>query len=214
MKGKLKSLVVPGMYALSLLFFMLSFYFVQKFLSNTVLKDNDLPEDVLYVDDEIIDENNYMPVVDVVESIVRPYISGDVAISKNYYDYKGEESNQQQSIIYYENTYIQNSGVDYSSNTVFEVVSILGGTVIDVKSDNIMGTIVEIRHTNELISVYQCLGEVMVKVDDVVVQGQVIGKSGKSNLNLGSDNNLHFELYYMGEVVNPEEYYNKSLNDL
>ena len=77
-----------------------------------------------------------------------------------------------------------------------------------------MGKIVEIRHTNELISVYQCLGDVNVKVDDNVVQGQVIGKSGKSNLNVKSDNNLHFELYYMGEIVNPLEYYDKSLTDL
>ena len=120
----------------------------------------------------------------------------------------------QNSIIYYENTYMQNSGIDYSSDKSFDVVSILEGTVIDVKNDNVMGTIVEIRHTNELISVYQSLSEVNVKIDDKVVQGQIIGKSGESNLNLGVDNNLHFELYYMGEIVNPEEYYDKSLTDL
>ena len=90
----------------------------------------------------------------------------------------------------------------------------LDGTVIDVKSDNIVGSIVEIRHTNNLISLYQSLGEVNVKVDDKVVQGQIIGKSGKTNLNTKVDNNLHFELYYNGEIVNPNDYFDKNIKDL
>lgn len=214
MKERLKSLVVPSMYALSLLFFVFSMYFVQKLLSNSLFKEKDVIEETEYVDSEIIENNEYLPVVGVEETIIKPFTSSDVKVSKSYYDYMGEASNQQNSIIYYENTYMQNSGIDYSSDKSFDVVSILEGTVIDVKNDNVMGTIVEIRHTNELISVYQSLSEVNVKIDDKVVQGQIIGKSGKSNLNLGIDNNLHFELYYMGEIVNPEEYYDKSLTDL
>ena len=214
MKERLKSLVVPSMYALSLLFFVFSMYFVQKLLSNSLFKEKDVIEETEYVDSEIIENNEYLPVGGVEETIIKPFTSSDVKVSKSYYDYMGEASNQQNSIIYYENTYMQNSGIDYSSDKSFDVVSILEGTVIDVKNDNVMGTIVEIRHTNELISVYQSLSEVNVKIDDKVVQGQIIGKSGKSNLNLGIDNNLHFELYYMGEIVNPEEYYDKSLTDL
>ena len=135
-------------------------------------------------------------------------------ILTGFYDYQDEAASQQESIIYYENIYMQNSGIDYSSNSIFDVISILGGTVIDVKNDNVLGTIVEIRHTNELISIYQSLGETTVKVDDEVVQGQVIGKSGKSNLNVDVPNCLHFELYYMGKIVNPEDYYDKNLTDL
>lgn len=215
MKERLKSLVVPSMYAVSLLFFVFSMYFVQKMLSSALLKEKNIfNEETEYVDNEIIENNEYLPVVGVIETIIKPFTSSSVYISKSYYDYMGDASNQQNSIIYYENTYMQNSGIDYSSDNAFDVVSILEGTVIDVKKDNIMGTIVEIRHTNELISVYQSLGEVNVKIDDKVVQGQIIGKSGKSNLNLHKDNNLHFELYYMGEIVNPEDYYDKSLTDL
>ena len=109
---------------------------------------------------------------------------------------------------------MQNSGIDYYSDNSFDVISILDGTVIDVKSDNIVGSIVEIRHTNNLISLYQSLGEVNVKVDDKVVQGQIIGKSGKTNLNTKVDNNLHFELYYNGEIVNPNDYFDKNIKDL
>ena len=215
MKGKLKSLVVPSIYALSLVLFVVSMYFAQELLSDTLLKDRKLiNEETEYVDGEIIENNEYLPVVGVEETIIKPFTSTDVKVSKSFYDYTAEADSQQNSIIYYENTYMQNSGIDYSSDKPFDVVSILEGTVIDVKSDNVLGTIVEIRHTNELISVYQSLSEITVKVDDKVVQGQIIGKSGKSNLNVDISNNLHFELYYMGQIVNPESYYDKSLTDL
>lgn len=215
MKGKIKTFFVPSIYVLSLVLFVFSMYFVQKILSNVLLKSNELiDEETEYVDGEIIENNEYLPVVGTKETIIKPFVSNDVKINKNYYDYMGESDSQQNSIIYYENTYMQNSGIDYFSDNQFDVVSILDGTVIDVKKDNVLGTIVEIRHTNELISVYQSLGEVTVKIDDKVVQGQIIGKSGKSNLNVNIENNLHFELYYMGEIVNPENYYDKSLTDL
>lgn len=215
MKGKLKSFVVPSIYALSLILFVFSMYFIQEILSNTLLKDDNLVDkETEYVDNEIIEHNEYLPVVGTEETIIKPFVGNDVKISKNYYDYQDEADNQQNSIIYYENTYMQNSGIDYSSDNPFDVVSILEGTVIDVKTDNVLGTVVEIRHTNELISVYQSLSEITVKVDDKVVQGQVIGKSGKSNLNVDIENGLHFELYYMGQIVNPENYYDKTLTDL
>ena len=65
-----------------------------------------------------------------------------------------------------------------------------------------------------MISVYQSLSDVIVKKDDLVIQGQIIAKSGTSNINKELENHLHFELYYKGKIVNPEEYYNKSVDEL
>ena len=109
---------------------------------------------------------------------------------------------------------MQNSGDDYVSENVFDVVSILDGTVTMVKDDNILGKTVEIKHSNDLISVYQSLSEVSVKEGDEIILGQVIGKSGYSDINKDLGNHLHFELYYKGTIVNPEEYYNKDINEL
>ena len=87
------------------------------------------------------------------------------------------------------------------------------GKVISVEDNDMMGTTVQIKHDNNLISVYQSLSNVKVKVDDTVIQGQVIAQSGESNINKDLGNHLHFELYYKGEIVNPEEFYNKSVEE-
>ena len=141
-------------------------------------------------------------------------LNNDVKLSKSFYDYKADSKSQENSIILFEDTYMQNSGVDYSLEEVFDVISILDGIVISVKEDNLLGTTVEVRHSNDLISVYQSLSEVIVKEGDELIQGQIIAKSGISNINKDLGNHLHFELYYKGTIVNPEEYYNKDINEL
>ena len=97
---------------------------------------------------------------------------------------------------------------------VFDVITILDGTVISVSENDILGTTVEIRHSNNLISLYQGLSDVLVEENMVLVQGQIIAKSGTSNINKELGNHLHFELYHNGKIVNPEKYYNRSIDEL
>ena len=109
---------------------------------------------------------------------------------------------------------MQNSGIDYTNSEEFDVVSILDGTVISVDEDEMLGKYVEIRHSNDLISTYQSLGNINVKVDDQVTRGQVIATSGKNNLYKDVENGLHFELSYKGSYVNPNDYFMKKVQDL
>ena len=212
MQQKLKKIAIPTIYVLSVVAFGLSIYFIQLIVSNVVLQD---PEPNLkYVDKEILEESYSIPVIGNETTIIRPYLDTDISIAKNYYDYQSDVTNQENAIIYYENTYMQNSGVDYRKEGTFDVVAVLDGTVINVKEDNILGNIVEIRHNNEIISVYQSLSDITVKIDDTVLQGQIIGKSGVNNINKQLKEHLHFELYYKGMVVNPENYFGKKLQEL
>ena len=137
----------------------------------------------------------------------------NVTINKTFYDHTKTQEEQENAIIFYENTYMQNSGVDYKSTESFEVVSILDGTVVEVTENEILGTTIKIRHQNDLISTYQSLSEVNVTIDTYVVRGQIIAMSGTSKL-FSSDSNLHFELTYQGKNINPEQYYNKSTDEL
>lgn len=210
-KRKLKNFVVPTIYSIAIVISIFSMYLVKNiFTKNMDTKQNN----VQYVDNEITGVDTVIPVISTSTSIIKPYTNNEVKIVNNFYNYQGDAESQQKSILYYENTYMQNSGVDYAMDSEFDVISILDGTVIKVEENDILGVIVEIRHTNDLISVYQSLKDISVKVDDKVVQGQIIAKSGTSNINTSLTNHLHFELYHKGMVVNPEDYYNKLLGDL
>lgn len=211
-KRKLKPFVIPSLYTLAIILFIFSIYFFQNTIKGVFLSNDDVNTE--YVDDDIVEDEQYIPVVNTKIEIIKPFINDKVTIAKSYYDYKAEADSQKNSIIYYENIYMQNSGVDYKLEEVFDVVSVLDGKVISVEDNDMMGTTVQIKHDNNLISVYQSLSNVKVKVDDTIIQGQVIAQSGESNINKEIGNHLHFELYHNGNIVNPEEYYNKSIEEL
>lgn len=149
-----------------------------------------------------------------VSKIEKPFVNTNVAISKSFYDMTDEASKQQNSLVYYENTYLQNSGVLYSSQDAFEVLSSFDGTVTNVATDDILGNYVEITHNPNLKTVYYSLSDVQVKKDDVVISGDVIGKSGDNKLNGETENCLLFEVYHNGIAIDPEDFYNMNIEDL
>lgn len=159
-------------------------------------------------------DTNITPTVSVSKTIIRPYTSTDVSATIPYYNIDGTNDEQAAALIYYEGIYMQNTGVLYTSNNAFDVVSILDGTVKNIKEDSLMGNIVEIEHTNNLTTVYQSLGEVKVKVGDTVKQGDIIATSGQNKIATDTSNALHFEVFYKGEVFNPEEFYLLDYNEV
>lgn len=160
------------------------------------------------------DDTNVTPTINETKAIIRPYTSKEVSATIPYYNIDGTNDEQAAALIYYEGIYMQNTGVLYTSNNQFDVVSILDGTVKNVKEDSLMGNIVEIEHTNNLTTVYQSLGEVKVNVGDKVNQGDVIATSGQNKITTDTSNALHFEVFYKGEVFNPEEFYLLDYNEV
>ncbi len=154
-----------------------------------------------------------VPVINETRKMINPYTDTSVTISKSYYDYKGEATEQEKSITVYENTYIQNTGIDYVSTNTFDVISVLDGTVVTVKEDELLGKVIEVKHDNGLITSYQSLSEITVQKNDKIKQGQVIGKSGTNKLDKEIGNHLHFEIYENGSSVNPLNYLNKEVDN-
>ena len=214
-KRKLKPFVVPVIYVLSLTMLLTSVYFIEKAIGGTIFKTEDV-EDKKDTQEVVEHEpnTNDMPVVNTEPQIIRPYVNDNVKVVKNYYDYKADNATQENSILYYGDTYMQNSGIDYSADGAFEVVSVLDGTILEISDDEIMGKTIKIQHSNDLVSVYQSMGDVNFKVNDTVGQGAIIGKSGENNISKDLGNHLHFELYYKGAVVNPDEYFGKLISEL
>ncbi|MBR3116546.1 MAG: M23 family metallopeptidase [Bacilli bacterium] len=170
--------------------------------------DNKVDNNYTYVNDSIID--NSLPVMSEEDVVIRPYRTDKIDIYKKFYD----ENNKEEGIVYYNGTYIQNSGIIYNSTDEFDVVSILDGDVIDVKIDEILGNVIEIKHSNGLISSYSGLKSMNVSKGDKVLQGTIIGKSGEITLDVNLKNALLFEIIKDGKYENPDNYFDKKVKEL
>lgn len=210
MKKKIKLFVVPAIYIGVVSLFIGGIFLAERLFNNNHFIDNEVIE---YVDKEIVTDREYIPVVAEVPTIIKPYNSDNVSINKTFYNQNGTKEEQEKSLILYENTYIQNTGVSYTSKDQFDIISVMDGTVIDVLENPILGKTIKIRHNDDTISTYQSLGEIVVKKDDVIVRGQFIGRSGTCKL-YNENHNLHFELSHNGIVIDPESSYNKTLDEL
>ncbi len=206
---RLKKFVLPTVYVMVIGVLFISISFLGNILQSKVEYDN-MAVSAL--------KDNVTPVGktdNVVESrIERPYVSSNVSISKSFYDMTDDEAKQQNSLVYYENTYLQNSGVLYSSTSAFDVICAIDGKVTNVSKDEILGNFVEITHNPNLKTIYYSLSEVQVKKDDTVMSGDVLGKSGDNSLNGETENCLLFEVYHNGTAIDPEDFYNMSIEDL
>lgn len=208
MKRQLKKSVVYSLYIISFVLVLTGVGFL------TFSSKNKSDDDYKYVSKGILDFEEQVPVVNTEIKIVRPYTDADVKIVKNFYDYKSESEEQEKSLIYYEGTYMQSSGIAYSKGDSFDVVAIYDGKVKEIKEDAMLGNVVTIEHENGINSIYQSISDIKVKEGDNVSIGQLIGKSSTSNISSDLGNHLYFELVINGACVNPENYYDKTINEL
>ena len=211
-KRKLKGFVLPTVYILVIGVLFISISFLGNTLQSQINYDEDLSVNALQ-------EEDATPVIkneeEVKESkIVKPFTSEKVSVSKSYYSKEDDEKTQQNSLVYYEQTYLQNSGILYSADETFDIINVYDGTVTNVSKDDILGNVVEITHNPNLKTVYYSLGEIAVAKDDVITGGTIIGKSGDNLLDDEKDNCLLFEVYYNGNAIDPEEFYSMDITKL
>ena len=212
-KLKLKPFVLPSIYLILVVSLLLGALYSYNSFSNNDGKDVVEEED--YVTDVDVDHSeDETPVVSANKTILKPINDENIKIAKYFYEKDDKEEKQNEFIVYYGNTYMQNSGIDYINDKSFDIIAILDGTVSSIKDDELLGKTLEIKHDDKIISIYQGLGEISVKEGDTVTVGQVVAKSGDSTLKDVSGQHLHFELIYNGSFVNPEKYFNKNVNDL
>lgn len=85
------------------------------------------------------------------------------------------------------------------------VKATLDGTVIFASWTPETGHVIGLQHANELISIYKHNAVLLKKVGTFVSAGDAIAIVGNSG-ELTSGPHLHFELWYKGSAVNPEDY--------
>lgn len=207
---KTKSFIVPTIYLLLIFSVSIGLYFTKEAYTTYTDKDNN--EEINYVSGVIFSRT--IPIINIDDVLMGPYDNQEVTIGRYFYNADDALEQQQKSLVFYNDTYMPNTGIDYVLSKEFDVLSIYDGTVIDVKEDELLGKTVEIRHNNEIISVYQGLGNIEVKKGDIVVSGFKIGTSGTSKLNAALGNHVHLEIYKNGEVLDPLKCFGKKLGDI
>ncbi len=208
-KRKLKPWVIPTIYAL-----VVAVVFTCLYILGNTINDGFQSPSKNNVKDVLIEED--IPVNKEIEStkILKPYNGENVTIANKFYEKDADEKTQQNSLIYYENIYMQNTGILYNSDKQFNVIAVLDGTVKNIKEDKILGNVIEIEHGTNLTAFYQSVDNIKVKVGDQVKQGDLIATSGANNIENTKDNCLHFQVYNQGQLLNPETFYTMNLNEL
>ena len=96
-------------------------------------------------------------------------------------------------------------GVDIVTKTNEPVKCIADGTVIFSDWTQNWGYVLMIQHNGNLISVYKHNADLYKKLGTFVNAGEIISIVGNSG-EMTSGPHLHFELWYNGNAVNPEEF--------
>jgi stage II sporulation protein Q len=151
-------------------------------------------------------ENFSMPVVDV----------NSIEIQKHFYDDKASAEEQEAALVFYNNTYTGNTGIDIVSKNgeSFDVVASLGGTVTKAMKDPLLGFVVELDHGNGITTMYSALENVKVEEGATVSQGELLATAGRSLYNSEAGIHAHFEIRKNGDAINPLDLLEKPLTSL
>ena len=214
-KRKLKGYVLPAIYFVVLGVMVVSI----TFLSQSLLEKQKMNDEDYNYSKSVFEESENNPTNTEVDTtteikIVRPYTSDKVTVTKEFYNKDENVENQEKALIFYENTYMPNTGILYGSDEKFDVIAILNGTVKEIKEDEILGQMITIECDNKITAVYYTLGEIKVNEGDQITQNQVIATSGTSNIDSSKAESLLFETYIDGVLTNPNNLFDKSISEI
>lgn len=119
-------------------------------------------------------------------------------------DYSGSELQYNDTLRQWE----IHKAIDFQAGDDLNVYAVADGTVSNVYTNYLEGTVIEISHSDGIVSIYKSLNsEVSVAVGDNVSAGQIIGQVADSmaqESNTGT--HLHFEMTVNGVKVDPNDY--------
>ncbi|WP_100405700.1 M23 family metallopeptidase [Bacillus solitudinis] len=158
-----------------------------------------------------------VPVTATNEVLKMPVVNEEeVEIVGYFYDVNAESEEQERALVYYNNMYYQNKGIDLASleGASFEVAAALSGTVIKVEQDSLLGNVIEINHDNGIITHYHSLETIEVEKGQTVKQGELLGEAGRNLYNKEAGVHLHFELRFEDTPVNPNDVFQQPIDSI
>lgn len=103
------------------------------------------------------------------------------------------------------NAQTEHYGIDVVAKKDEPVKSIADGTVVLASWTQSEGNVIAVQHRENLISIYKHNSTLTKEVGDFITAGEIVAIIGNTG-ELTSGPHLHFELWYNGSAVNPEEF--------
>ena len=100
---------------------------------------------------------------------------------------------------------IHHFGVDIAAASKESVLATLDGTVMYAGYDPNQGNVIQLQHKNGFVSVYKHNELLLKEPGEQVVAGEAIALVGNTG-KLSTGPHLHFELWYNGKPVNPQDF--------
>lgn len=170
--------------------------------------------------------DNYDYSISAIRDTVKPVVGEDtnessailspvlenVMLDVHFYSNNDDAAMQQESLIYYQNTYLPNTGVLYTNNEVFDITSVFSGTIEEISNDEFFGSYIVIKHNDNLKTYYYGLDNIEVKVGNEVTTGTVLGTSRVNDI-LDGKYSLLLEVYHNGKLIDPEDFIGTKITD-
>lgn len=207
-----KRWILPAVYLGAAAIVLSAFFFMQGGEQAIPPENNNSQEEGI-----VFEGADAVPVTSANETFKMPVVDeNEVEVIGYFYDYDASPEEQQAALVYYNNTYYQNKGIDIASKDgeSFEVTAALSGTVVKAEEDSLLGYVVQINHDNGVVTHYQSLGNISVEVGATVKQGDVIGSAGRNLYNSEAGVHVHFAIRHNGEAVNPLNFINQTIETL
>lgn len=211
-KRKLKKYVLPTIYLMILGIMTFSI----TVLSKNLLEKKEEKDNHYNYTMSVFNESEDKPSEENENTIkvTKPFTSEKVTVAREFYNKDDEAENQSKALIFYENTYMPNTGILYESDEEFDCIAIMNGKIKDIKQDEILGNVITVENTTKMTTIYYTHGETKVNVGDTVKMGDIIAKSGETKLQTEKPQTLLFEVYMDGILVNPNTIFEKDINEL
>ena len=124
-------------------------------------------------------------------------IRGNYSITNDFFVHKGIINGKKQ----------KHEGITFLMIKNNQVLSTANGTVTRSYWDSGYGNVIEILHGEGFVTRYACLSTRIVKKGEIVKQMTVLGESGstcKEFINKSKKSYLHYEVFYLDQMINPE----------
>lgn len=104
------------------------------------------------------------------------------------------------------NPLLRHYGTDIVTKPNSPVAAALDGTVIFTGWTMETGFVIEVQHSNNIVSVYKHNASLIKETGELVRTGESIGIVGDSGEMYTSGPHLHFEIWYKGSPLDPEKH--------